>query len=140
VAYSPSKPDSGTSVKVTAFVNYTYNELNNVTLAYSVELGPETKVAMNKVSSMIYEGVIPCQRDGSDVEFYVQAFAIGGEAVKSGKFSYRIEDSILGIGATMFYLVALTIALLIIIYIVIRLTKSRLKKSQTFTRRVGHRN
>lgn len=88
VAYSPSKPDPGTDVEVTAFVNHTLMEIVNVTLAYSVEFGPETRVIMSKVTSMIFSGVIPRQRNSDTVEFYIQVFAKGGEMTKSG--NYRI--------------------------------------------------
>lgn len=135
MAYKPSKPDPGTEVEVTAIVNHTYGELNNVTLAYSVELGPETRVAMERVASMIYEGAIPRQRDGAEVEFYVQAFAIGDESIKSGKLSYRVESSILGLGVTTFHLAALTIVILTMFYIVIRSTKSSLRGSQAHSKR-----
>ncbi len=120
VVHSPAEPDPVTNVKVTASVNHTYKEIINVTLGYSVDLGPEKRVAMSKVTSMIYEGIIPPQREGSSVEYYIQAYVKGGETVRSGKLSYGVESKILGMSAKTFYLASLLTAILAAVSVVIK--------------------
>ncbi len=139
VAYSPPKPTPKSDVEVTVFINHTQAEVLNVTLAYSVDSGIEVHTQMRNVTSMMYQGTIPGQRDESSVEFYVEAFGKSGEVVKSQRFSYRVEDLILGVDATLFYLVVIIAGLLTSFYVAARWLMRRRVERRTARRTGGRR-
>lgn len=104
VSHTPLEPSSGEAVKVDAKVTTITSHVRNVTLIYYVNGGKEQRVEMLYVDSSLYRGNILGQDRGSEVEFYIQVFGIGGESTSSGSFVYKVKDTVFGVEPMLFYI------------------------------------
>jgi len=114
VSYNPQEPSSGEVVNVDAKVTPLTSQVRNATLIYYVDGGKEEGIEMISVDESLYRGSIPGQDRGSEVEFHIQVFGVGGESTSSGSYVYAVKDSIFGVEPLLFY-VGVGLVLIIVV-------------------------
>ncbi len=105
VSYYPLKPSPMEAVQVNVKVQVFTSQINNVYIIYSVNGGKQQIVTMIPNSFSIYEGNIPGQEEGSDVDFFIQILGVDDKMVNSGSFAFEVKDNIFGVEPTLFYIV-----------------------------------
>ncbi len=105
ISYSPLEPSPMETVQVNAKVEVFTSQIKNVYIIYSVNGGEQQTVTMAPKGLSFYEGNIPGQKKGSDVDFFIQILGVDDEAVNSGSFIYEVKESIFGVEPILFYIV-----------------------------------
>jgi hypothetical protein len=118
VSYKPSEPSGGEVVTVDAKVTTITSQVRNATLVYYVDGGKEQRVEMLYVDDALYRGNIPGQDRGSEVEFHIQVFGVGGESTSSGSFVYAVKDTVFGVDPLLFYVGVGLLAIIVLASIV----------------------
>jgi hypothetical protein len=99
ISFSPLNWNSNRQINVQATVKDTdFEKIGNVTIRYSTNDGANwNEIEMHLVGDDKYEGIIPGQKTGTEVEFYIVASddARNLEKTKSRRYNVGIENVIL---------------------------------------------
>ncbi len=119
VLFEPKNPTSKNNVTVTVQVRKLESEISQVSLLYYIKgETPTYDVPMDLTEESTFRGIIPSQKEGATVTFYVRVSDTTGSEVTSYEFTYSVERKIFGIKLEILALGIIIIGILVLLLVI----------------------